>query len=233
MNDWCSENSVLVKVANGEVGWVYCPYSQQYYRWPSRVVIFGLKAKSLTWFEAYAFINNGKTWAHQNLNILLPVAYLGLHSNMFLAFSRSNYFWFLDWRSGGFINVTLPCHCKLNIALLYEISSLFPDHLIRNFKILVSFIAGTKIKRRGLIVIWGKPRAKGKEASWGTQVDSVLTSRAKHLTWNCSCRQILFDHMLFNSSNAPLNLETVKSFMTWSLGTNDWVNEGQSVVVSI
>ena len=68
------------EVHGGNLGAVYDPYVGRFYRWPEKVIILGLKGDSLDWFDSRQFTRLGLSYVHHNLNMLLPVTYLGFYS---------------------------------------------------------------------------------------------------------------------------------------------------------
>ena len=68
------------EVHGGNLGAVYDPYVGRFYRWPEKVILLGLKGDSLDWFDSRQFTRLGLSYVHHNLNMLLPVKYLGFYS---------------------------------------------------------------------------------------------------------------------------------------------------------
>ena len=68
---------LLAEVDRGERGHVFCPYTRKVFRWPPKVLIFGLKGSSVGWFNRRQYEDWNYVVTHHNLNIKLPVEYLG------------------------------------------------------------------------------------------------------------------------------------------------------------
>lgn len=64
-----------IEVRDGNDRWVYNPYSGIWHEWPKRVVLCGLRGQSVKYFHPKYL---GEPSVHHNLNMMLPVKYLGL-----------------------------------------------------------------------------------------------------------------------------------------------------------
>ena len=68
------------EVHAGNPGAVYDPYVGRFFKWPEKVILLGMKGDSMHWFNSRQFTRLGLSYVHHNLNMLLPVKYLGFYS---------------------------------------------------------------------------------------------------------------------------------------------------------